>query len=140
VPPLDLAAGCPAGSQRQGEACVSHSEPREVRTRSTAFWVVLGGASVSVATSAITGLMALSANKYVSDNCSVDRNFCRVPDAADAASRARTYAWISTATLAVGAGGAIVAFLLPLDKKSPVTAGFYVRDGAAMATVAFSSR
>jgi hypothetical protein len=140
VPPLDRAPGCLPGSQRQGEACVSLPEPRVVRARSTAFWLVLGGAGVSVATSAITGLMALSANKYVSDNCSVDRNFCRVPDAADAASRARTYAWISTATLAVGAGGAIFAFLLPLEKKSPVTAGFSVHDGAAMATVALSPR
>jgi hypothetical protein len=138
VPPLDRDPGCPPGSQRQGEACVSLPEPREVRGRSTAFWLVLGGAGISLGTSAITGLMALSANKYVSDNCSADRNFCRVPDAADAATRARTYAWLSTATLAVGVGGALVAFLLPLEKKSPVTAGFDVRDGAAFATVAFS--
>ena len=115
-------------------------EPRETRGRSTAFWLVLAGAGVSLATSVVTGLMALDANKYVKDNCSTERNYCRVSDAQDAASRARTLAWVSTATLVVGAGAGVFAFVLPLEKRSPVTAGVVVRDGAAFATVSVTPR
>ncbi|MBX3190978.1 MAG: hypothetical protein KF819_28540 [Labilithrix sp.] len=92
--------------------------PRETRGRSTAFWLLLGGAGLALTTSVITGLAALDANGYVNDNCLPERDFCRVPDAADAASRARTFAWVSTATLVVGAGAAVVAFLLPLQKQN----------------------
>jgi hypothetical protein len=113
VPALDRPGG------GGGDATV---EPRETQGRSTAFWLVLGGAGVALATSAITGLMAVGENNYVKDNCSSNRDFCRVDDADDAASRARTLAWVSTATLVVGAGAAVFAFILPLEKKSPVTA------------------
>lgn len=102
----------------QSTSTMTDSAPataREPRGRSTAFWILLGGAGAALATSVATGFMALDANGYLNDNCSVDRNFCRVPDAEDAASRARTFAWISTATLAAGAGAALVAFLLPLE-------------------------
>jgi tetratricopeptide (TPR) repeat protein len=115
-------------------------EPRETRGRSTAFWLVLGGAGLSLVTSVITGLMALDANKYVKDNCTTDRNFCRVDDADEHASRAKTLAWVSTATLVVGAGAAVFAFVLPLEKKSPVTAGFVVRDGVPFATLSVTPR
>ena len=122
----------PPALDRQGP---TPTETRETQGRSTAFWLVLGGAGVSLATSLVTGLMALDANAYVKDNCSATRDFCRVDDAADAAGRARTLAWVSTATLVVGAGAALFAFVLPLEKKSPLTAGVSVQDGAAFATL-----
>lgn len=127
----------PLALDRQGNATV---EPRETRGRSTAFWLVLAGAGVSLTTSAVTGLMALSANKYVKDNCSTDRDFCRVDDAQSAATRGRTLAWVSTATLVVGAGAAVFAFILPLEKKSPVTAAIMVQPSGAFATFDFTAR
>jgi len=125
----------PPALDRQGPV---PAEPRETLGRSTTFWLVLGGAGLSLATSVVTGLMALDANSYVKDNCSEQRDFCRVDDAADAVSRARTLAWVSTATLVVGAGAAVFAFVLPLEKKSPITAGVMVRDGAAFGTLSLA--
>lgn len=122
----------PPALDRQGPV---PAEPRETRQRSTAFWLVLGGAGLSLATSLVTGLMALDANAYVKDNCDAVRDFCRVDDGAEAASRARTLAWVSTATLAVGAGAAVFAFVLPMEKKSPISARVTARDGAAFATL-----
>lgn len=122
-------------ASREGGGGAGAGESRETRGRSTAFWLVLGGSGVLLATSVITGLMALDANKYVSDNCQPARDYCRADDADDAASRARTLAWISTSTLLVGAGAAVFSFFLPLEKKSPVTAGFTVQNGGAFATL-----
>jgi hypothetical protein len=124
----------PPALDRQGPV---PAEPRETRGRGTAFWLLLGGAGLSLATSAVTGLMALDRNKYVKDNCSPSRDFCRVDDAGSAASAARTLAWVSTATLVAGAGAAVVAFVLPLEKKSLVTAGVHLHDGGAFATLRF---
>ena len=92
--------------------------------RSTAFWIVLGAGGVSLATSVITGVIALNANAYVKDNCSVERSYCRVDDAADAAHRARTLAWVSTGTLLAAAGAGIAALLLPREgTPASVSAG-----------------
>ncbi len=90
--------------------------------RSTAFWVVLGAGGVSLATSVVTGLLALNANAYVKDNCSTERSFCRVDDAEASADRARTLAWVSTATLIAAAGAGVVALLLPRESVSPLRA------------------
>lgn len=101
--------------------------PREVRGRSTAFWALLAGGGASLGVSLLTGIMALDAKGYVDDNCSPTRDFCRVDDATSEASRARTLAWVSTATLVVGLAAGAVAFLLPLEKKSVMAAGQGVR-------------
>lgn len=113
-------------------------EPIETRRRSTAFWLVLGGAGAALTTSVVTGLMALDANKHVKDNCATERDYCRVGDAEDAASRARTLAWVSTATLVVGVGAGVLAFMLPLEKRSALSAGITSREGAAFATLRFA--
>jgi hypothetical protein len=86
--------------------------PLEER-RSTAFWILVGTGGVLLATSAITGIAALSANAYVKDNCSDARDFCTVPDAGDAATRARTLAWVSTGTMIGAAAAGVTAFFLP---------------------------
>jgi hypothetical protein len=128
----------PPALETKAPAPMETTETRETRQRSTPFWFMLGGAGLSLATSVITGLMALDANTYVNDNCSAARDFCRVDDAHDAATRARTFAWVSTATLAVGAGAAVVAFVLPMEKRSPLSASVTARDGAAFATLRFT--
>ncbi|HEY8077454.1 MAG TPA: hypothetical protein VIF62_25185 [Labilithrix sp.] len=84
--------------------------------RSTEFWIVLGGAGALAATSVVTGLVALNANAYVKDNCDSARDFCRVSDASDAATRAKTFAWVSTITLGAALAAVGVAFLLPRDR------------------------
>ena len=101
-----LAAPEPLATQ---PASPSNEAPR----RSTAFYYTLGGAGALLLTSAITGIVALSNDHYVSSHCSSDRDFCTVSDAGDAASRARTFAWVSTGTLAAAGITALVAFLLP---------------------------
>jgi hypothetical protein len=81
--------------------------------RSTAFWITLSAAGALLATSAVTGGFALRDDAYVRDNCSRERDFCGVPDASDAATRAQTLAWVSTGALLAGVGAAVVAFVLP---------------------------
>lgn len=84
-------------------------EPR----RTPAFYYALGGAGALLATSIVTGIVALSNDHYVSDHCSEARDFCTVSDAGDAASRAKTFAWVSTGALIAAGATAAVAFLLP---------------------------
>jgi hypothetical protein len=78
--------------------------------------VTLGGAGALFAASAATGIVALNADAYVKDNCSGPRDYCLVSDADDAATRAKTFAWISTITLAGGAAATLVAFVLPREQ------------------------
>ena len=111
VPSFESPVVCPQGQMRVEGACVAI--PGTSSQRTTAFWLTLGGAGALLVTSAITGVVALSANAYVKDNCSTDRDFCRVTDAGDAATRAKTFAWISTATLGAGVVAGVVAFVLP---------------------------
>jgi hypothetical protein len=115
LPTLDTAEACPEGQMRVQGVCATMPWHENERRRTTAFWLTLGGAGVLLATSAVTGIVALGQDAYVKDNCSADRDFCRVPDAADAASRAKTFAWISTVTLGAGAVATLVAFVLPRE-------------------------
>lgn len=121
LPSLESPVTCPQGQMRVQEACVAIPWDATQSRRSTAFWLTLGGAGALLVTSAITGVVALSANAYVKDNCSNERDFCRVTDASDAATRAKTFAWISTATLGAGVVAGVVAFVLPREK--PATLG-----------------
>jgi hypothetical protein len=123
LPSFESPQVCPQGQMRvRGqEACVNIPWDAARSRRTTAFWVTLSGAGALLVTSAITGVVALSANAYVKDNCSTDRDFCRVSDAGDAATRAKTFAWISTATLGAGLVAGVVAFVLPRER--PETLG-----------------
>lgn len=87
------------------------------RRRGAAFWVVLSGAAVFFVASGITGILALDADAYVRENCSSARDFCRVGDAGESASRARALAWTSTVTLGAGVAAVAVAFLLPREAR-----------------------
>jgi hypothetical protein len=105
-------------------AAVEEKPPRPVeRRRGVAFWLTLSGAGALAVTSAVSGVLALSADRYVKDHCSAARDFCWATDANDARTRARTLAWVSTGTLGAAVAAAAVAFLLPLDARAKVTAG-----------------
>jgi tetratricopeptide (TPR) repeat protein len=103
---------------------------REKSRLSTGSYVLLVSGGALLATSAVTGLLALRDDAYVAASCSAARDFCRNADAADVASRARTLAWFSTATLVAGAGALVGAFLLP---RTRVAVSF--ANGGAMATL-----
>jgi hypothetical protein len=118
LPSLESPATCPQGQMRVQEACVAIPWDATQSRRTTAFWLTLGGAGALLVTSAITGVVALSANAYVKDNCSNERDFCSVPDAGDAATRAKTFAWVSTAKLGAGVVAGVVAFVLPREKAA----------------------
>jgi hypothetical protein len=121
LPSFDSPLVCPQGQMRVHEACVNIPWDATRSRRTIAFWLTLSGAGALLVTSAVTGVVALSANAYVNDNCSTDRDFCRVSDAGDAATRAKTFAWISTATLGAGLVTGVVAFVLPRER--PETLG-----------------
>jgi hypothetical protein len=97
--------------------------------RSTAFYVLGGVAIASLATSAVTGAVAWSAHESAGQKCSASTGFCADPTGIDDASRARTMAWISTATLGVGVLTGVVAFVLPLDERVKVVP---IQGGAAI--------
>jgi hypothetical protein len=113
VPAGEAPDACPSGHVRVKDACVAVTSEPPRSKRSTAFWVVLGSSGALAAASLVTGIVAYDADRYVKDNCSAARDFCKVSDAGDAATRAKTFAWISTVTLGAAAAGAVVAFLLP---------------------------
>ena len=97
--------------------------PNVEHVRSTAFYI-LGAASLSsLVASGITGIVAWSEHENVLKKCSNSTGFCSDPSGVDDASRARTLAWASTATLAAGALSGVVAFVLPLRSKIVVTSG-----------------
>ena len=116
LPSLEAQLVCPEGQTRSQSTCVPIPWDESKRGRSTAFWVTLGGAGALFAASAVTGIVALNADGYVKDNCSGPRDFCSVSDANEAATRAKTFAWISTLTLAGGGIATLVAFVLPREQ------------------------
>lgn len=100
--------------------------PRIERVQHPAFWWLLGGGAAVFAGGIGTGIVALQADRYIDDNCIAARDFCRVNDAGDAADRATTFAWISTAALTLGAAAIITAFFLPKETRVvPTTAASF---------------
>jgi hypothetical protein len=103
VPELELPASGPTAEGRGAGT-----------TRLAPVSLVSGAvAIVAVGTSAVTGLMALSAQNSARDKCSATRDFCPDPSGRDDASRAVTLAWVSTVTLVVGAAAAATAIIWP---------------------------
>jgi hypothetical protein len=108
--------------------------PPPATRRSTAFYVLGGLAGASLVASAVTGDIAWSAHESVASKCSSQTDFCSDPTGISDASRARTFAWLSTGTLAAGAVLGVLTFALPLSE--PVTVGVAPAPGAG-GTVAF---
>jgi hypothetical protein len=98
--------------------------PPPATRRSTAFYVLGGLAGASLVASAVTGGLAWSAHESVASKCNTAIDFCTDPSGVSDASRARTFAWISTGTLVGGAVLGILTFALPLrEPVAPVTLG-----------------
>jgi hypothetical protein len=76
-------------------------------------------AIAAVGTSAVTGLMALSAQNAARTKCSAARDFCPDPSGRDDQSRAVTLAWISSVTLVAGVAAAVTAVVWPRVHTDP---------------------
>jgi hypothetical protein len=99
------------------------------------FYVALGVAAVGGVVGTITGVLALNANSTAKDGCLPDRHFCKDQDSLDAASRARTLAWVSTGALVVGGVAGVALFLIPtrMRPKAPQVGLVPTAGGAAAA-------
>ena len=82
----------------------------------------------AVAASAVTGGIAWSAHESAGQKCSGSTGFCADPTGVSDASRARTFAWVSTVTLGAGVIAGVVAFALPRNER--VTVGAIPGGGA----------
>lgn len=104
-------ASVQASLGKQTEVRIPPLEPSALTTTTTptrlapAFYVASGVAVVSLATAVVTGVVAIDAEQDARAKCVESRQYCPDATAGDDASRARTFAWVSTAAL----GGAIVA-------------------------------
>jgi hypothetical protein len=118
----------------------SWSEPTGGQGRHTewhrpAGFYVLGGLAVAAGiTSFVTGLMALSAHNAAQGECNTSRGYCS-SDGINDASRARTLAWVSTATLAGGAAAGFAALVLPLSETETATVSFDPRGAVTLSLV-----
>jgi hypothetical protein len=110
------------------EARAAAPQPQVVQWRTPAFYIVGGLSVASLATSVVTGVMALSAHQTVSSECSSDRGYCSNPNGPSDASRATTLAWISTVTLGGAVVAGVVALILPLAQHQVAGLGIG-RDG-----------
>jgi hypothetical protein len=88
--------------------------PRTITTRSfsTASYVTFGVSAALLVTSGVTGAVSLSQKSIYENDCVPARHYCK-DGGAGALSDARTFAWVSTATLLGGAAAAATGFLLP---------------------------
>ena len=114
-------------------APAADSAPRTRTTRSfsTATYVVGGVAVAALATSAITGILALGAQSAYENACFTERSYCKDAAGVDQATATRNYAWVSTGALLVGVAAGVTAFFLPRDVRViPI-----VEQGGAGATV-----
>ncbi|MEA2748145.1 MAG: hypothetical protein QOI41_2288 [Myxococcales bacterium] len=89
----------------------------DTRSSRTLAWTALGIGGVGLATSAVTGILALHSASTVRDHCPNHR--CTDPGDIDAASTGKTYATASTIGLAVGVIGIGVASYLFLSDRRP---------------------
>ena len=92
------------------------------KTLSAASYAAGGVAVGALLGAAVTGLIALDRQSAYKRLCVTDRAYCPDPAGKEAASSARTFAWISTAALATGIGAAVVAVVLP-RKNGPASVG-----------------
>jgi hypothetical protein len=102
--------------------------PHVEKYRSATFYVLGTVAIASLAASAVTGGIAWSAHESAGQKCSGSTGFCADPTGVSDASRARTFAWVSTVTLGAGVIAGVVAFALPRNER--VTVGAIPGGGA----------
>ncbi len=130
APPMPT---CGAGTRLKGSQCVPVAKESRL---STASYAVGGTGLVLLGVSAVTGILALSADsdakQAAEDACVPSRGFCPnaplAQQAQDDADRARTMAWVSTGALVLGAAALTTAWLLP---RTEVTAEVGFTPGGA---------
>ncbi len=97
--------------------------PTEKPRMNPLFYVTIGVAVVGGVVAAVTGELALSASSTAKDGCNFDRHYCKDQASIDAASRARTMAWVSTGALVAGVIGGVGILVIPATRSS-VRVGF----------------
>jgi hypothetical protein len=97
---------------------------------SPVFFVAGAVGLAALGTSAITGFMALEAQSSAQAKCSATRDYCPDPSGRDDASRATTFAWVSTVALGVGAAAVVTAVLWP--RKEPERSHASMRVGPVL--------
>jgi hypothetical protein len=99
--------------------------PVHERHRSPAFGVLIGVATASLATSVVTGALALIEHEdsNFSGTCSSVRSYCSEQSSIDNASTAKTMAWVSTITLGGAAVTGVLAFLVPMQDHVVTSVG-----------------
>lgn len=88
------------------------------RRANPVYYTALGVTVVAAATSAITGVLAVTAAKDAKEGCLPDRKYCRDQESTDAADRSRTFAWVSSVTLGVAAAGFVMVLIVPSRKAA----------------------
>jgi len=106
--PAPLSPGNPPDAEQAPAQPRTYSE-----TPNPVYYVVLAATLASAATSAVTGIMTLSASSDATAGCLPDRKYCRDAASADAADRAKTFAWVSTITLGAAAAGVVALLIIP---------------------------
>ncbi len=127
-PPVPSSSSSPPPPE-QAHASVSSKSP----------WRYAVGAVgiAGLATSVVTGFLALHEHSVASNNCNPDRNFCSTQDALNADSEAKTWGWVSTITLGAGVAGVVAFLLWPRDTVT-IDVGAAPRPGGASLAVSGS--
>ncbi len=115
APPPPVAGAWPV----QPPPPVAPYPPAETTKHNPVSSVLLATTIVGYVGFAGFGIFALGEGKTAKDGCLEDRDYCFDPKAKDAASRASTYAWLSTISLGVGVGSMIALLVVP--SRIPLT-------------------
>ena len=131
APSVPSAPSCPPGFTWGGASCVGPEvappppagpvdvPPMRVASSSPLRYAVGALSLAAFGTSLVTGILAWSDHTVVGDHCDVDRQYCDGQSAIDARSAERTWAWISTISLGVGALGAGAFVFWPRETRAP---------------------
>lgn len=109
VPPLALVPQAPP----LASSALSIAPPTPPARLSTGSYVAGGVALAAWATMGITGGLALAAQSSADKVCNTSRDFCSDPSGPGDASRAISFAWVSTISLGVALAATAAAVLWP---------------------------
>lgn len=117
LPPLAPIDPCAAAPEK----CALHkTAPHEEKRWSPVSWVALGVGGVSLATSLVTGILALGAKSTFENECIPSRNYCTDPaQGASDLDRFKALAWTSTITLGIGVVAGVVMLAWPKVVVAP---------------------